>query len=98
FARSPFYVPTRLAPWPPGATPRRAAVSSFGIGGTNAHVVLEEAPALPASGPSRPAALLLLSARSAAALERASENLARFLDVHPESDLADVAHTLPVGR
>ncbi|HEX5757932.1 MAG TPA: amino acid adenylation domain-containing protein, partial [Thermoanaerobaculia bacterium] len=75
---SPFYVPTRLVPWEPAAgAPRRAGVSSFGIGGTNAHLVLEEAPpASPGPRPSRPAQLLLLSAKSPAALDEAAARLA----------------------
>ena len=50
FAHSPFYVNTKLSEWKAGKTPRRAGVSSFGIGGTNAHVVLEEAPPTEPSG------------------------------------------------
>jgi acyl transferase domain-containing protein/acyl carrier protein len=98
FANSPFYVNTQLAEWPAGDQPRYAGVSSFGIGGTNAHVVLEEAP--PASAPSaaRSWHLLTLSARSRAALEQATANLATHLRRHPEIDLANVAYTLQVGR
>ncbi|WP_289444417.1 ketoacyl-synthetase C-terminal extension domain-containing protein, partial [Klebsiella pneumoniae] len=51
FAGSPFVVNAELSDWPAGDAPRRAGVSSFGVGGTNAHVVLEEAPILPASEP-----------------------------------------------
>ncbi|HEY0781966.1 MAG TPA: type I polyketide synthase, partial [Thermoanaerobaculia bacterium] len=103
FAESPFYVSSELAEWPaaPGV-PRRAGVSSFGLGGTNAHAVLEEAPAPDsAPRPSRPVQLLLLSAKSEAALEKATDNLAEALaarDERPSDDLADVAHTLQVGR
>ena len=81
FAGSPFFVNTELRPWPAGT--RRAGVTSLGMGGTNAHVVLEEAPAAtpatPAAGGSRPHQLLLLSAKSAAALERATARLADHL-------------------
>jgi acyl transferase domain-containing protein/aryl carrier-like protein len=97
-AGRPFSVNTELRAWPEGEGPRRAGVSSFGIGGTNAHVVLEEAPALPASGPARPWQLLVLSARTDAALGAAAANLAGHLRAHPEADLADVAFTLAVGR
>jgi acyl transferase domain-containing protein len=97
---SPFVVPTAAEPWEAAGGPRRAGVSSFGIGGTNAHVVLEEAP--PAPAPAAPAArsaqLLVLSARSEAALERATAELAAHLQAHPALRLADVAYTLQVGR
>ena len=65
---SPFYVNTRLQEWPANGTPRRAGVSSFGLGGTNAHVVLQEAPAREASPAGRGWHLLLLSARTQSAL------------------------------
>jgi amino acid adenylation domain-containing protein/non-ribosomal peptide synthase protein (TIGR01720 family) len=97
-AGGPFYVCSELRPWVRGARPRRAGVSSFGIGGTNAHVVLEEAPETLSSAPVRPWQLLVLSARSEAALERATENLAEHLERHPDLCLADAAHTLQVGR
>lgn len=98
FANSPFYVNTKLHYWQRGSTPRRAGVSSFGIGGTNAHVVLEEAPERPPSGPSRPWQLLLLSAKTAPALEAVSLNLVGFLKENRSLNLADIAHTLRVGR
>ncbi|MFF7995592.1 beta-ketoacyl synthase N-terminal-like domain-containing protein [Kitasatospora xanthocidica] len=100
FATSPFYVQTELTPWPEGPAPRRAGVSAMGIGGTNCHVVLEEAPASAAPSSAAPGGeqVLLLSARTEAALERATEALARHLAAHPEVSLADVAHTLQCGR
>ncbi len=98
FAASPFFVNDRLCAWPPGDAPRRAGVSSFGVGGTNAHVVLEEAPIAPAAAPSRPWQVLLLSARSPAALDAASTNLAAHLAEHRDLNLADVAYTLQIGR
>jgi acyl transferase domain-containing protein/acyl carrier protein len=101
FADSPFYVNAELAPWDNDGTPRRAGVSSFGVGGTNAHVILEEAPAAGPASSSRPAQLLLLSARSTPALEAATDRLAAHLREAPDcspGDLADVAHTLRAGR
>ncbi|WP_437729975.1 type I polyketide synthase [Sorangium sp. So ce1335] len=95
---SPFFVNAALQPWGRTGGRRRAGVSSFGIGGTNAHVVLEEAPPRPSSGPSRPHQLLVLSAKTRAALDLATENLARHLEEHPELPIADVAYTLQVGR
>jgi acyl transferase domain-containing protein/acyl carrier protein len=98
FASSPFYVNAALKPWPAGATPRRAGVSSFGIGGTNAHVILEEAPAARASGPARPWQVLPLSAKTPSALETQTAELTAHLKAHPEQALADVAWTLQQGR
>ncbi|HEY4593366.1 MAG TPA: type I polyketide synthase, partial [Thermoanaerobaculia bacterium] len=98
FASSPFFVNAGLRPWTSEGGPRFAGVSSFGIGGTNAHAVLESAPAAVASGDSRPFQLLVLSARSGDALEAATGNLAAHLRRHPAVPLADAAYTLQVGR
>ena len=100
FASSPFFVNTTLAKWtPPAGVPRRAGVSSFGIGGTNAHVVMEQAPAVaPSPAPSRPEQLLVLSARTETALDAAARRLAAHLEQNPEQALADVAWTLQEGR
>ena len=99
FADSPFRVNARLSEWANDGAPRRAGVSSFGIGGTNAHVVLEEAPPPdPVEASRRPFQVLVLSAKTRAALDQASRNLALHLERHPELDLADTAYTLQVGR
>jgi acyl transferase domain-containing protein len=101
FSRTPFYVNTRLSDWQPDGLPRRAGVSSFGIGGTNAHLVIEEAPARVTSSDSntsRPHQLLTLSAKTGTALDQMTENLATYLQTHSQVDLADVAHTLLQGR
>lgn len=95
---SPFYVNTKSVEWKSNGTPRRAGVSSFGIGGTNAHLVLEEAPARTRSTTSRPSQLLVLSAATASALESATTNLSTYLKENATVDLADVAYTLAVGR
>jgi len=95
---SPFFVVGATTPWPRGAVPRRAGISSFGVGGTNAHVVVEEAPPVAPSGPSIAAQLLVLSARTPAALARMSEELAAHLDAEPALALADAAYTLALGR
>lgn len=97
--QSPFVASAYGAAWPSAATPRRAGVSAFGIGGTNAHVVLEEAPPVEmATDATTTPQLLVLSARSAAALDAATERLAAHLDTHPTQRLADVAYTLQAGR
>ena len=100
FAASPFYVNTSLRAWPNVGTPRRAAVSAFGIGGTNAHVILEQAPPLTVADSARPIMVLLSSARSAAALEASSAALVAHLHA-PETQsvaLADMAYTSQLGR
>lgn len=99
FANSPFFVNTKLTDWPATQTPRRAGVSSFGIGGTNAHVVLEEAPLVQTqTGQTQTATLLTLSAKTGTALETAAANLAQHLRQHDEHELADIAFTLQLGR
>ncbi len=98
FAASPFYPNTTLRDWPQGDGPRRAGVSAFGLGGTNAHVVLEEAPPVAPSAPAQPWQLFTLSARTPSALEAATTALAAHLEKDPGANLADVAHTLQVGR
>ncbi len=99
FENSPFYVNVKLSPWQSGETPRRAGVSSFGIGGTNAHIVLEEAPVTNKKAQnSRLPQLLVISAKTASALEKSTQNLADYLKDHSHCNLADVAYTLQVGR
>ena len=98
FDHSPFYVNTKLNEWNTGNVPRRAGVSSFGIGGTNAHVIVEEAPSNDSISACRPWQLVLLSAKTATALETAADNLGGYLQKHDSVSLADVAHTLQVGR
>jgi acyl transferase domain-containing protein/glutamate-1-semialdehyde aminotransferase/acyl carrier protein len=101
FANSPFYVNSTLSEWKSNGTPRRAGVSSFGIGGTNAHVILEEAPVQEQGRQGeqgRKSHLLVLSAKTESALETATANLANHLKQHSHLNLADVAHTLGVGR
>ncbi|WP_224241279.1 polyketide synthase [Hyalangium gracile] len=99
FAATPFFVNTEVLDWEKGDAPRRAAVSSFGFGGTNAHVILEEAPPVaPVESSERPVRLLCLSARSEGALRAAAASLASHLRERPDLPLADVAYTLHVGR
>ncbi|MDB6016434.1 MAG: Amino acid adenylation domain protein, partial [Pedosphaera sp.] len=98
FANSPFYPVAKLTEWKAGKLPRRAGVSAFGVGGTNAHVIVEEAPQVESSGKSRPKQLLQLSAKSAAALDQMTANLAAHLGENPDLNLADVAYTLQQGR
>jgi acyl transferase domain-containing protein/acyl carrier protein len=98
FTNSPFYVNTRLSEWKSGRGPRRAGVSAFGIGGTNVHLVLEEAPPAGRRKPSRSHHLLLLSARSASALEIAVTNLIGHLERNDDITGRDLAYTSQVGR
>lgn len=98
FENSPFFVNHQLTPWKPQNMPRRAGVNSFGIGGTNVHLILEEAPSLTPNSPSRSHQLLLLSAKTPTALDTATRNLGSYLKQHQDMNLADVAYTLQVGR
>jgi acyl transferase domain-containing protein/acyl carrier protein len=102
FANSPFYVNTSLSEWKANGTPRRAGISSFGFGGTNTHIVLEEAPiehnSSGAEVQGRKYQLLLLSAKTPTALDTATANLAAHFKQHPDINLADAAYTLQVGR
>jgi acyl transferase domain-containing protein/acyl carrier protein len=100
FAETPFYVNAKLTDWTSPANPRRAGVSSFGLGGTNAHVVMEEAPPVdrePHPVDRRPR-LVVLSAKSKAALNEMAVRYAAFLQQHPMAQPADVAYTLQTGR
>lgn len=94
---SPFYVNNELVGWPEELAPRRAGVSALGVGGTNAHVVLEQPPASRPAGASRPWQLLTVSGRSASVADRAAAQLAGALDAGA-GPLPDVAYTLAVGR
>ncbi|MCE3199517.1 SDR family NAD(P)-dependent oxidoreductase [Paenibacillus sonchi] len=96
---SPFYLVDRMREWESGSGPRRAGVSSFGVGGTNAHIVLEEAP----SGQSVKQAeaqeqLLVFSAKTKEALEQLIEAFVQDVLKNPGKDAADIAYTLQQGR
>jgi phthiocerol/phenolphthiocerol synthesis type-I polyketide synthase E len=95
--QSPFVASAESAAWTTDGTPRRAGVSSFGLGGTNAHVILEEGPAITPENSSGPH-LFVISAKTPEALTQTSANLADYLDANKEVSLADVEWTLQVGR
>jgi len=97
FTNSPFYVNARLNEWVSN-DPLRCGVTALGAGGTNCHIILEEAPrGLPGEG-ERSQQLIVLSAKSRSALDSACRNLADALESNPQLDLADAAYTLTVGR
>lgn len=98
FEGSPFTVAAQLTDWKANGSPRRAGVNSLGVGGTNAFVVLEEAPARPASPIDDSTQLLVLSARNRKALDDNAKRLAAWLKQNPRTPLADVAYSLHVGR
>jgi acyl transferase domain-containing protein/acyl carrier protein len=97
FADSPFYVPTKLTKWSP-AGPRRAAISAFGIGGTNTEIIIEEPPPVFSEPSAKHTHALIVSAKSATALDAACMRLAEHLRERPQENIADVCHTLAVGR
>src|SRR5882672_2303034 len=97
FSATPFYVNTRLREWVSDG-PRRAGVMSTGMGGTNAHVILEEAPEPAEIEPARPPHLLILSAKTETALDQAAYRLREFLDRNPAVNMGNVAYTLRIGR
>jgi acyl transferase domain-containing protein len=95
---TPFYVVDKLTEWKSDDLPRRAGLNSFGVGGTNAHAILEEAPSAEPSDKSRPCQLLLFSAKTATALEKTLANVLRHLKQNSQQSIADVAYTLQIGR
>jgi acyl transferase domain-containing protein len=97
FAQSPFYVADKLLPWPASEIPRRAGISSFGVGGTNAHLVLEEAPPVTPTVDLMPQ-LFVLSAKTAPALEAVTTRFANHLRFNPKLSVTDAACTLQTGR
>jgi len=99
FEEGPFYVNTELVEWQrQDGVPLRAGVSSFGIGGTNAHVVLEEAPAVETATPAREHRIITLSARTENALDRCRKELRDHLGRYADIDMDDLAYTLQTGR
>ena len=97
-AGSPFVLPTERRPWPAPPGGRLAGVSSFGLGGTNVHVVLAEASARAPGGPARVTPILTLGAETASALERTRRDVADLVAASPAVDLHDLAYTLQTGR
>ena len=98
FDHNLFYVNTELKQWESDGAPLRAGVSSFGLGGSNAHLILEEAPVVEPAGYHRQWHLLVLSARTETALDKAAEKLLAYLKKNPDINLSNVAYTLQVGR
>jgi amino acid adenylation domain-containing protein len=97
-ANSPFHVAQTTQGWEAGSLPLRAGVSAFGMGGTNAHVIVEEPPVLPPSDSGRAHQLLVWSAKTPTALTSLTNNLARFFTSHSHVSVADAAYTLQAGR
>jgi len=97
FVRGPFYVNTKLIEWK-SQGPRLAGISSFGVGGTNSHVILEEAPERPAAHVPTTPKLLTFSGPTPSALENILANFREYLRENPTVDLNDAAFTLQAGR
>lgn len=97
FSKTPFYVCDKLTPWPQIPGPRRAAVNIYGVGGTNAHAILEQAPDRTIDASQRRQHLLLLSANSENSLKQGENNLSEFL-ASEQQDYGSVAFTLNQGR
>ncbi|MCB1389361.1 MAG: SDR family NAD(P)-dependent oxidoreductase [Rhodobacteraceae bacterium] len=99
FETSPFAVNASLTPWPQRDHPRRAGVNSLGVGGTNAHAILQQAPdRAPSEESDWPFQLFTLSARSKTTLDGQARGLAAHLRANPDLNLADAAWTLHKGR
>ena len=98
--QSPFFINTEACEWKTRGTPRRAGVNSLGIGGTNAHAILEEAPEVirVANVTKRPAHVLMLTARNEVAVRQYAGRFARYFTEHPTANLADVCFTANTGR
>jgi acyl transferase domain-containing protein/thioesterase domain-containing protein len=97
--KTPFRIVGEPRPWKRGEQPRRAAVNSLGVGGTNAHVIVEEPPRLAVQAPAQEWQVLTLSARTPASLERLKAKWSDFLAQRPaDFTLADAAFTLQEGR
>lgn len=100
FAKTPFYVNTELAEWKTEGIPRRAGVSAFGMGGTNCHVVLEEAPQTDGKphDTARSMHLLTLSAKTETALLDLAQRYVEYFQGNPDADLGDICFTSHTGR
>ncbi|NCR08191.1 MAG: acyltransferase domain-containing protein [Microcystis aeruginosa LG13-11] len=96
--KMPLRIPSQPTPWLATGDSRYAGVSSFGMSGTNVHIILEEAKQPPVAHQSRPQQLLVFSAKTPSALETIQQNLAEHLKSEPNLNLADVAYTLSKGR